>query len=214
MGKNDPARAFSTQGYARHNARRLEHLASLHLPVAGLSVLEVGAGIGDHTTYFLDRGCKVTTTEARAESVELLRQRFPGVDVQALGLLYHLGKPAEAIAFMAKNCTRHLFLETWGSFGDEKAEHLVEEVQRNPTQSFSGKGCRPTRPWLFAELKKHFEFVYCPTTQPNHPEFPLDWTDRAKHPSPYTRMVFIASRVPIKSELLSPTLVARQVRHE
>jgi len=40
---------FHSVGYLRHNARRLEHLNSLGLDISGRSVLELGAGIGDHT---------------------------------------------------------------------------------------------------------------------------------------------------------------------
>jgi hypothetical protein len=51
-----PALQFHSDFYIRHTARRLEHLASLRIPVAALSVLEVGAGIGDHSNYYMDRG--------------------------------------------------------------------------------------------------------------------------------------------------------------
>src|SRR5262245_59527575 len=40
---------FHSDSYRRHNARRLEHLASLRLAVAHATVLEVGAGVGDHS---------------------------------------------------------------------------------------------------------------------------------------------------------------------
>jgi hypothetical protein len=50
------------------NARRREHLAGLGLPIAGRDVLEVGAGIGDLTSFFLDRGCSVASIEPRPEN--------------------------------------------------------------------------------------------------------------------------------------------------
>lgn len=56
-------RHFHSIFYLRHNARRQEHLATLGLDLGNKSVLEVGAGIGDHTQFFLDRGCKVLCTE-------------------------------------------------------------------------------------------------------------------------------------------------------
>jgi len=56
--------AFLSYHYQRHNQRRLEHLASLGLDIAGCTVLEVGAGIGDHTSFFLDRGCEVVTSDS------------------------------------------------------------------------------------------------------------------------------------------------------
>jgi 16S rRNA A1518/A1519 N6-dimethyltransferase RsmA/KsgA/DIM1 with predicted DNA glycosylase/AP lyase activity len=57
--------AFRNFQYLRMNARRLEHLAGLGLPIAGRDVLEVGAGIGDLTSFFLDHGCSVTAIEPR-----------------------------------------------------------------------------------------------------------------------------------------------------
>ena len=81
---NDSAHVFHSDDYLRHNARRLEHLASLRLPVSGRSVLEVGAGIGDHTHYYTDRGCRVTITEARAQNLTYLTQRYPQCSIRAL----------------------------------------------------------------------------------------------------------------------------------
>src|SRR5262245_9293378 len=69
--------SFASDDYQRHNKRRQEHLASLHLDLSGRSVLEIGAGPGDHTGFFLDRGCHVTSTDGRPECVEALKARFP-----------------------------------------------------------------------------------------------------------------------------------------
>ena len=41
------------------------------------NVLEVGAGIGDHSSYFLDRGCSVLTTEVRPENLKIIKQHHP-----------------------------------------------------------------------------------------------------------------------------------------
>lgn len=126
-----PASAFLSAHYQRHNQRRLEHLASLGLPLASRSVLEAGAGIGDHTSFFLDRGCRVLACEARAENLRLLEERFanhparerltterldlddpvpaaiaPHEVVYAYGLLYHLSRPAEALQHLAGAAAR------------------------------------------------------------------------------------------------------------
>ena len=80
---------FHTEFYRRHNARRQEHLATLGLDLSNKSVLEVGAGIGDHTTFFLDRGCNVLCTEPREENLDVIRRRFesdPRVAVEQLDL--------------------------------------------------------------------------------------------------------------------------------
>ncbi|HEX7215497.1 MAG TPA: methyltransferase domain-containing protein [Methylomirabilota bacterium] len=68
-----PAIEFHNNHYLRINQRRLEHLASLELPLSGQTVLELGAGIGDLSTFFLDRGNEVTSVEARAENVDGMR---------------------------------------------------------------------------------------------------------------------------------------------
>ncbi len=224
---------FHSNGYMRHNARRLEHLASLRIPVTHRSVLEVGAGIGDHSSYFIDRGCKITITDARKENLQYLRHRYPSCDIQFLdmdnptsiegspfdvvycyGLLYHLAKPAEALMFLSQNSKRMLFLETCVSFGDSEEINLTREPQTNPTQAHSGTGCRPTRAWIFKKLQGLFPYVYLPITQPNHEEFPIEWNAPEKHMASLQRSIFIASREKLNNEMLTTSLIREQRRHE
>jgi hypothetical protein len=231
-GKNDPALKFQSHQYLRHNARRLEHLASLGLPVTGLTVLEVGAGIGDHSHYYIDRGCRITFTEARTINLDYLRRRYPDCDIQwsdlenplpinnapfdvvhCYGLLYHLSNPAQALEYLSRNCTKMLFLETCTSFGNFAAVNTLLEDQESPTQSFSGTGCRPTRIWIYEKLRELFEYVYIPKTQPNHEEFPLDWSHPELHQSLLSRSIFIASREMIINDLLATSLIDHQIRH-
>jgi len=223
---------FHSLEYLRINARRLEHLASLHLPIAGKTVLELGAGIGDHSHYFLDRKCRVTITEARRSNLSYLRRRYPHADIRMLnlenprlpygarfdvvhcyGILYHLTDPQAALAFIHKVCGKLLLLETCVSFGKEESIHPVKELGINHTQSHAGSGCRPTRPWLYRALKKHFDYVYIPRAQPNHEQFPLDWSVPQSHGGP-NRAIFIGSRIPLNNERLSEELLTQQTRHE
>src|ERR1700730_18661 len=81
-----PFGEFHADHYLRQNHRVLEHLATLSLPLTNRSVLEVGAGIGDHTSFFLDRGCTVVTSDARSENCDIIRQRYPDADVRILDL--------------------------------------------------------------------------------------------------------------------------------
>jgi SAM-dependent methyltransferase len=227
-----PTQAFRGATYLRHNQRRQEHLATLGLPLEQRSVLEVGAGIGDHTGFFLDRGCRVVSTEAREENVAILRKRYPHIEVSLLdvedvdaaekrvfdivycyGLLYHLSRPSEAIAYLAQRSGVLLLLETCVSYGDNEAINPVQEQAHNPTQSVTGTGCRPTRPWVYRELRKHFDHVYMPLTQPNHVEFPLDWS-KSDNSGRLTRAVFIASRGPLVNPLLMEGIPSRQVRDD
>jgi len=227
--------AFHSHFYQRHNRRRQEHLASLRLNLANATVLEVGAAIGDHTDFFLDRGCSVVTTEARPESLELLKARYPGqeyphVEVRSLdldhpddrfadvfdivycyGVLYHLSRPAQAIEFMASHCRGVLLLETRVSYGDGEAVNPCQESPSNPVQSIWGRGCRPTRDWVYSQLRRNFEFVYLTRTQPFHEEFPIDWTCPPP-PDLRTRSVFVASRHPLENDLLVQGIPMRQTR--
>jgi hypothetical protein len=227
----DPISEFHSWDYLRHNQRRQEHLASLGLPIAERSVIETGAGIGDHTTFFLDRGCRVVTTEGRPENFEILRRRFPSLDVRLLdldrpdpgfveraeivycyGTLYHLQRPAEALAYLAARCTGLLLLETCVSPGAGASVVLRDDRQEIPSQAISGTGCRPTRAWVHGQLSLSFPHVYVTLTQPWHPEFPLDWTIE-RDPNAVVRAVFVASREPLDNPALSEEIPDRQVRH-
>ena len=194
-------------------------------------MLEVGAGIGDHTSFFLDRGCAVTSPTRARRTSRSSESAFPGCRVWALdldapeaplerfdvvycyGTLYHLAKPADALEFLAKRCDGQLLLETCVSFGDELAINLVHEDAADPSQAASGTGCRPTRPWIVDRLRRHFSYVYVTTTQPWHEEFPLEWSaDPVAGGAQLTRSVFVASRVPLHLPALSTEIPAVQIR--
>ena len=220
---------FHSEDYLTINGRRLEHLASLGLPLEGRTVLEVGAGVGDLTSFFLARGCEVLSTEARPASLRLLRERLPHVESALLdldrpnedwertaevvfcyGTLYHLREPAEALAFLRRCCTDLLLLETCVSPGagiDTNPEH---EAAGSPTQAVSGIGCRPTRGWLLQELSRHFPHVYFTRTQPWHPQFPLDWSHP---PAGLTRAIAVASLRSLAEPTLTSEIPERQERH-
>ncbi len=78
--------AFHSPRYLRHNARRLEHLVSIGIPVFDMTVLEVGGGIGDHSHYYMDRNCRITITEASPVNLIILRSRYPDHDIQYLDM--------------------------------------------------------------------------------------------------------------------------------
>ncbi|MCI0471822.1 MAG: class I SAM-dependent methyltransferase, partial [Candidatus Aminicenantes bacterium] len=68
---------------------------------------------------------------------------------------------------------------------------------------------RPGRKWIFAQLKKHFDFVYMPITQPDHEQFPTDWT-LPEYNLPYARAIFIASRQKQENPLLEEKIPEHQ----
>lgn len=232
---DDVRRHFQSDHYLRHNRCRLEHLAALGLPLRGRSVLEVGAGIGDHTCFYLDRGCSVAVTDVRPENLAILRERFAGrrdVEVLALdmdhphdlhrsfdvihcyGLLYHLERPVRALDYMARHCGSLLLLETCVSYGEKPVLNPIAEPAQQFSQSVYGKGCRPARSWLWEKLREVMPYVYATATQPAHEEFPLDWTDaRSDKVGALIRAIFVASRHDLShNRNLLSVLPARQVR--
>ena len=112
------------------NKARMDHLASLNLPIEGRSVLEVGAGIGLLSGFFEERGCTVLSTDARPENVAEIKRRNPRRDVAMLdleqpaqvaalgkfdiafcyGTLYHLASPEPALS---GSCSRTSCRAIW-----------------------------------------------------------------------------------------------------
>lgn len=219
---------FHSPFYIRHNQRRLEHLASLHLDLVGKNVLEPGAGVGDHTLFYLDRGCRVTSIEPRPENVtafrrnvaesgcrhggsyrliegdfwavESLQERFDVV--HAYGVLYHLSDPARAIAAMARVCEGLLLLETCVSPDSSGDVNPIDEPAANVSQAVDGRGCRPERGWLVGQLKSHFPFVYAPREMPFHEQFTDGSSNRGIAADPLTRAIYVASRQSVASPFL------------
>lgn len=225
-----PIEIFSSPHYVRHNQRRQEHLASLDLDLAGRQVLEVGAGVGDHTTFFVDRGCTMIVTEPQEQNLRVLRMRYPELDVRAVdlnhpgepipadvvycyGTLYHLSEAAAAIAWMAAAEPQLLLLETCVSAEPGEALYRVQEQPGRPEYAVSGEACRPTRAWVRAELEKHLPYAYCTTTQPWHEEFPLDWSDPSLRERTLIRSVFVGSASRLAQPQLTTEIPMQQVRH-
>jgi len=229
---------FRSPHYIRHTCRRTEHLATLGLDVAGARVLELGAGISDQTTFFLDRKCKVDAVEGRPVNCELYSKsimshpyrrnaRLLPLDfasaalalrgerydiVYCYGFLYHVEDPRNVLELARTVCDSMLLLETCVSYGSNESINPVDEDTR-VTQALTLRGCRPTRPWIFRQLTELFEFAYMPITQPWHEEFPIDWTPE-ENPLPelFSRSVFIGSRRAIDNPLLVASVPMTQRR--
>jgi SAM-dependent methyltransferase len=220
---------FSSPAYQRHNVARLQHLDSLGLDLTRKSVLEVGAGVGDHSLFYLYRNCRVLAVEGRADLAKKLSERL-GIEVMVVdvdrgpeglqefghfdlvhcyGLLYHLSNPAKFLSAVSGvgDC---LLLETCVSLGDEIRLGECRENSAVPSQALNKNACRPTRTWVFETLKLYYEYVYATTTQPNHPEFPLDWDEPSADGPLLKRAVFIASHTPISNPNLIPELPRKQ----
>lgn len=201
------------------NRARQEHLDSLGLDIApGRRVLEVGAGIGLHTGFFLDKGCDVVSSDGRADNVAEIRRRWPGLSVHQIdlesesdlarlgtfdliycyGLLYHIGDPDRVLAMLAQICTGQIMLELIVNMDQDETLYLVSDPAVND-QSTVGRACRPSRSWIIERLEHHWGNGYITTTQPNHSEFPLDWN---KQTHLNTRAVFVGSRISLSNSAL------------
>lgn len=232
--------SFHSLGYIRHNQRRQEHLATLSLNLDGKRVLELGAGIGDHSTFFLDRGCEVLAIEARPENCEELissyrdsgygheiplqvwcgtvedaaamfaEERFDVV--YCYGLLYHVADPLRVLEFARKVCDGLFLLETCVSFGQHEAVNNVAEGTQYLAQAAAGQGCRPTRAWIFNRLQELFPHAYMPMTQPWHEEFLLDWTVAPAVATGLFRAVFIGACQELDNPVLLTSIPDRQRR--
>ena len=210
------------------NRARQQHLAGLGLDLSNKRVLEIGAGIGLHTPFFLERGCEVLVTDARPDNVEEARRRLPGVEVRQLdisgtaditdlgefdlvycyGLLYHVGNPLEVLTRMASVCSDKILLETCVNKDVGETLHLVQDSGSN-NSSYTGSGCRPSRAWILAKLRQLWGHGYISVTQPNFADFILDW-DNQNGPA---RSIFVGSRSLVNLTTLTTMPLQRQERY-
>jgi hypothetical protein len=204
----------------------LEHLATLGLPIARRTVLEVGTGIGDLASVF-SRGCSVLATEGRRENYELLRRRDHWIGTRLLdverpdpqfdeqveivfcyGLLSITSKTRPRRWTPRRACTSLLLLETVVAYVDDERLEYVDEPAL-PSQALTGQGCRPTRRWIHHRLAELFRYVYVPVTRPWRLEFPTDW-ETPPAADTLARAIFIASRERLDNPLLTTELPRRQ----
>ena len=216
------------------NKARLEHLASLGLPLSESSVLEVGSGAGLLTSFFEDMGCSVLSTEGRMSNIQenirlhphrrekVLRRDLnqPGshdglgiFDITfCYGTLYHIEQPASCLADLARVTGKILLLETCVFPVDNGSINFVSEEQVAIDQALKGTGCRPARDWVYIQLRKNFKYVYLTKTQPNHHDFPLQWP--VSNCQYNARSVFIASHTKLSNPTLHVGIPPIQTRYQ
>jgi hypothetical protein len=131
--------------------------------------------------------------------------------IHCYGVLYHVENPEVLLQYMSQVCAGFACVETCVSAARDSSVEWVDEIQGDYTQSSTGRGCRPTRQWVFDALRALFPFVYLTKTQPAHPEFPVDWNNLSGVP-PLIRSVFVASKQPFDLPTLSSRLLDVQER--
>ena len=200
---------FASEGYQLHNHAVQRHLASLGLDLRNKSVLELGAGVGDHTQFWLDRSCNVLAVEGREENVIEFRKRFPQVQmtqfdldsdywpfdnyqiIYAYGVLYHLKDPIMSLNHWAAGCTELLLLETIVS--NRARPHHAKEDPNDCRDGLCETAVHLPYAEIIKELQLLFEYVYVPERAPQHPEFIDDWANPPV--GGYVRGVFIGTDI-------------------
>jgi SAM-dependent methyltransferase len=220
---------FESDDAVAINRARLDHLASLGLPVAGKSVLDVGSGPGHLAQFFVEQGCPVMSTDARAENIEYLRRLYPGHSASVLdverdaveplgrfdvvfcyGLLYHLENPAAAIRKLVAACDELFLLETM--ICDSRAAVLrLEDEYLSLNQALQGLAHRPSPAWvamMFDRAGMHH--VYLAANPPRHPDYQFEWRDdlATARDGHLLRSVFVASRQPLDNDGLIPLVAS------
>jgi hypothetical protein len=205
---------------------RQQHLAGLGLDLHNKHVLEIGAGIGLHTPFFLSRGCDVLVTDARIDNVEEARRRLPGTEVQQLdisntadishlgrfdliycyGLLNHVGNPDQVLARMASVCDDKILLEACVYIDPDMTFNVVSEIGGNNC-SATGLGCRPSRTWIFNQLNELWGHGYISITQPSLHDV-MDWQIPPHlfewhNPQGMIRTIFVGSKKPLSLPTLT-----------
>jgi SAM-dependent methyltransferase len=218
--------SFDTDAALEINEARLTHLASLELPIDGRRVLEVGAGVGHLTGFFVDRDCSVVVTEARPENVAELRRRRPAVDVReadveesleqlgtfdvvfCYGLMYHPESPLRVLRNMAAVCNDLLLLETMVC--DARLPVLrLEDETTSVNQASHGLAHRPSLSYLAQALNRvGFDYVYAAADSPDHPDYCFSWLDNldTARDGALLRGVFVASRRALEQPTLTSLL--------
>lgn len=222
---------LTSEWYHDFNDQRLKHLDQLGLNLHGKKVLELGAALGDLTTFWLDKDCEITVTEPREENRAVLKSKFPALKILHLnlnetendplqdtyfdiafcyGLLYLLKSPLKAIQYLSQKCDV-LLIETIVNASTEmeitKNKNSQIRSELSNQLGMNGYYAIPSRKWVFTTLKFFFPNVYVPLTQPKHNHFPINWADATTHKSQNKRAIFVASKHEIKSEQLSKELI-------
>jgi SAM-dependent methyltransferase len=220
---------FDTVEASLINEARLDHLDSLNLPLARRRVLDVGSGPGHLAQFFVERGCDVVSTDARAENIDRMRELYPThagyvADVEdfdfsqfgrfdvvfCYGLLYHLENPVRALRNVAAVCDDILLLETM--IADSTAPILrLEDEYLSANQALRGIAHRPSPVWVAMALNRiGFGHVFVAREPPEHGDYRFEWRDDANtsRDGSLLRAIFVASRNALANDRLLPIVEA------
>lgn len=210
--------AFYYEGAIKINVDRIRHLDSLNLNFSNKTILETGCGgKGDITKYLYDKKAIVTLNDARIDNIltnlknNNLTLNYNTWDLNkpinnnnnkfdiilCYGTLYHLTEPEEAIKSFSRLCNEYLIMSTCTNGKNDETINILNEGC-TPQQGLYGFGCRPGRTFIYNKLKENFKYVYTLRTQPNNPDYPINFPSSGT-PS---RNIFIGSHIQIQNDNL------------
>jgi len=221
---------FGTDAAAEINRARLDHLASLDIPLEGRRVLDVGGGVGHLAQFFVKRGCSVVCTDARPENVAEMRRLYPDLDSRVLdverddvaaigqvdvvfcyGLLYHLENPIRVLRTLAGVCSDLMLFETMICDSALPVLRLDDETL-SVTQALRGIAHRPSASYLAMALDRiGVPHVYTAVEPPHHDDYRFKprgdlAVARDGH---LLRSVFVASKRALNNDRLTPLVKSR-----
>ena len=220
---------FDTEDAKAINQARLDHLASLQLPLTGRRVLDVGSGPAHLAQFFVERGCSVLSTDARQENIDRMRELYPEHEGQVAdvedadftafgqfdvvfcyGLLYHLENPLRALRNVAAVCDDLLLLETMVCDSSAPVLRLDDEYL-SANQALRGLAHRPSPSWVGMALNRiGFRYVFIAREPPAYPDYRFEWRDdgTTTRDGHNLRAIFVASRKPLDNDRLVPIVEA------
>lgn len=184
------------------------------IPIAGKTIFEPGAGIGDQTEWLLAQGAAhIYTQEGREENLRVIVERFSGnprvtilpvgnleeclpempfhgLDlIYCYGVYYHINENLSTFPIMRALATIGEMIVLEYLEGNDTNPHYGYD---NPGTSISRYGCRPRHDTMLKAMKDIWGFAYKPKNQ-------LKWVDPV---APETRLIAVASKFALVNEQL------------
>ena len=203
------------------NRLRWDVMLGTGLPIAGQTIFEPGAGIGDQTQWLLGQGARrVIVSDGRPANLSVIRKRFaadPRVTtlqgnletcldgpafrqlradlVYLWGVYYHIDDPLGA--FPVLRGLAHIAPVVVFDYLESATgtDWLEEYHYDHPTTSISRRSWRPTRATMMAGLRAAFGHAYLPARQ-------FDWHDPCAPSTP--RKIAVGSKSPLNLPGLVP----------
>lgn len=211
---------FRTERYAHLNRLRWDLFLKTGIPLAGKTVFEPGAGVGDQTEWLLAQGvARVIVSDGREGNLDIIRRRFDGdarvspilgnletclgapefqfeADLVFLwGVYYHINDDMKDWPIL-RGLARIAPIVAFDYLESARGHDYVEGYNyENPSASISHNSGRPTAATIVAGLRQTFGHAYWPVEQ-------MKWHDPSAPLTP--RRIIVGSRAPVDFPGLKP----------